>query len=97
VRLSRILTDRGTKYCGNPEHNQYELYLAAEDIGDSRTTTKGRRRHRAVSKEASIRSVVQVSPDELCRCGSSCFCKCLMARLPILWKQFVDPLCVIIG
>jgi len=40
VRLSRILTDRGTEYCGNPEHNEYELYLAVEDIGHSRTTTK---------------------------------------------------------
>jgi transposase InsO family protein len=31
VRLSRVLTDRGTEYCGNPEHHDYELYLAVED------------------------------------------------------------------
>jgi hypothetical protein len=32
VKLSRVLTDRGTEYCGNPEHHEYELYLAVEDI-----------------------------------------------------------------
>jgi hypothetical protein len=40
VKLSRVLTDRGTEYCGNPEHHEYELYLAVEDIDQSRTKTK---------------------------------------------------------
>jgi transposase InsO family protein len=40
VKLSRMLTDRGTEYCGNPEHHEYELYLAVEDIDHSRTKTK---------------------------------------------------------
>jgi len=40
VRLLRVLTDRGTEYCGNPERHQYELYLAVEDIDHSRTKTK---------------------------------------------------------
>jgi transposase InsO family protein len=40
VRLCRVLTDRGTEYCGNPEHHDYELYLAVEDIDHSRTKTK---------------------------------------------------------
>ena len=40
VRLTRVLTDRGTEYCGNPEHHEYELYLALEDIDHSRTKTK---------------------------------------------------------
>jgi transposase InsO family protein len=40
VKLSRILTDRGTEYCGSPEHHEYELYLAVEDIDHSRTKTK---------------------------------------------------------
>src|SRR4030081_1603790 len=40
VKLSRVLTDRGTEYCGNPEHHQYELYLALEDIDHARTKTK---------------------------------------------------------
>jgi transposase InsO family protein len=38
VKLSRALTDR--EYCGNPEHHEYELYLAVEDIDHSRTKTK---------------------------------------------------------
>ena len=32
IPLCRVLTDRGTEYCGNPEHHEYELYLAIEDI-----------------------------------------------------------------
>jgi transposase InsO family protein len=40
IRLSRVLTDRGTEYCGNPERHEYELYLAVEDIDHSRTKTK---------------------------------------------------------
>ena len=40
VKLTRVLTDRGTEYCGNPEHHEYELYLAIEDVDHSRTKTK---------------------------------------------------------
>jgi transposase InsO family protein len=40
VKLLRVLTDRGTEYWGNPEHHEYELYLAVEDIDHSRTKTK---------------------------------------------------------
>jgi transposase InsO family protein len=40
IPLCRILTDRGTEYCGNPERHEYELYLAIEDIDHSRTKTK---------------------------------------------------------
>ena len=40
IRLCRVLTDRGTEYCGNPERHDYELYLAVEDIDHSRTKTK---------------------------------------------------------
>jgi transposase InsO family protein len=40
VVLLRMLTDRGTEYCGNPERHEYELYLAVEDIDHSRTKTK---------------------------------------------------------
>jgi hypothetical protein len=32
IRLLRVLTDRGTEYCGNPERHEYEFYLAVEDI-----------------------------------------------------------------
>jgi transposase InsO family protein len=40
IPLSRVLTDRGTEYCGNHERHEYELYLAVEDIDHTRTKTK---------------------------------------------------------
>lgn len=40
IRLSRVLTDRGTEFCGSPERHEYELYLAIEDIDHTRTKTK---------------------------------------------------------
>lgn len=40
VPLQRVLTDRGTEYCGNPERHEYELYLAVEDIDHTRTKAK---------------------------------------------------------
>src|SRR6188768_1242397 len=40
VKLCRVLTDRGTEYYGNPQHHEYELYLAVEDVDHSRTKTK---------------------------------------------------------
>src|SRR3989441_13145725 len=40
VKLLRVLTDRGSEFCGNPERHEYELYLAIEDIDHSRTKTK---------------------------------------------------------
>ena len=40
VCLLRILTDRGTEYCGNRERHEYELYLAIEDIDHSKTKAR---------------------------------------------------------
>ena len=40
VKLLRMLTDRGSEYCGNPERHEYELYLAIEDIDHTRTKAK---------------------------------------------------------
>ena len=40
IPLCRMLTDRGTEYCGNPEHHEYELYLAIEDIDHTRTKAR---------------------------------------------------------
>lgn len=37
IDLMRILTDRGTEYCGKVENHSYQLYLATEDIDHSRT------------------------------------------------------------
>jgi transposase InsO family protein len=40
IRLCRVLTDRGTEFCGNPERHEHGLYLAVEDVDHSRTRTK---------------------------------------------------------
>ena len=40
IPLMRILTDRGTEYCGAREHHEYQLYLAIEDIEHSKTKAK---------------------------------------------------------
>jgi transposase InsO family protein len=40
VPLCRVLTDRGTEYCGNHERHEYELYLAVENIDHTRTKAR---------------------------------------------------------
>lgn len=40
VQLQRILTDRGTEYCGKIENHPYQLYLDLEDIDHTRTKAK---------------------------------------------------------
>lgn len=40
VRILRILTDRGTEYCGSRERHEYQLYLDIEDIDHTRTKAK---------------------------------------------------------
>jgi transposase InsO family protein len=40
IPLGRVLTDRGTEYCGQPDRHEYELYLAVENIDHTRTKTK---------------------------------------------------------
>ncbi len=35
--MLRILTDRSTEYCSKVEHHDYELYLALNDIGYTKT------------------------------------------------------------
>lgn len=37
VPLLRILTDRGTEYCGNVERHEYQLYLALQDVDHTKT------------------------------------------------------------
>ncbi|MDP6453809.1 MAG: IS481 family transposase [SAR202 cluster bacterium] len=37
IPLLRMLTDRGTEYCGNRENHAYQLYMAIEDIDHTRT------------------------------------------------------------
>ena len=58
IPLLRILTDRGTEYCGAKERHEYQLYLALEDIDHTRTKAKSpqtngicERFHRTVQNE----------------------------------------------
>jgi hypothetical protein len=38
VKLLRVLTDRGSEFCGNPERHDYELYLAVSARAVKRST-----------------------------------------------------------
>lgn len=58
VPLLRILTDRGTEYCGAREHHEYQLYLTIEDIDHTKTKAKSpqtngicERFHRTIQEE----------------------------------------------
>ena len=58
LRLLRILTDRGTEYCGIREQHEYQLYLAIEDIDHTKTKAKSpqtngicERFHRTIQEE----------------------------------------------
>jgi len=58
VKLMRILTDRGTEYCGAREHHEYQLYLSIEDIDHTKTKVRSpqtngicERFHRTIQEE----------------------------------------------
>ena len=38
--LLRVLTDRGTEYCGSLQHHEYQLYLAIENIDHTKTKAR---------------------------------------------------------
>jgi transposase InsO family protein len=40
IKLLRILTDRGTEYCGRREDHEYQLYLTLEEIDHSKTRAR---------------------------------------------------------
>ena len=40
IVVGRVLTDRGTEFCGRPESHDYELYLAVENIDHTRTKAR---------------------------------------------------------
>ena len=40
ISLLRVLTDRGTEYCGKADSHDYELFLAINDIDHSKTKAK---------------------------------------------------------
>jgi hypothetical protein len=71
----RVLTDRGTEYCGNRECHEYQLYLALENIDHSRTKAKSpqtngicERFHRTLQEEfysVAFRKKLYTSLEEL--------------------------------
>lgn len=75
IPILRILTDRGTEYCGSREHHEFQLYLSIEDI--EHTKTKARhsqtngiceRFHQTIQNEfysTAFRKKVYSSIDEL--------------------------------
>lgn len=73
--LLRILTDRGTEYCGKVEHHDYELYLAINDIEHTKTKARSpktngicERFHKTILQEfyqVTFRKTVYNSIDEL--------------------------------
>jgi transposase InsO family protein len=75
IRLLRVLTDRGTEFCGSLENHEYELYLAIEDVDHSKTKarhpqTNGicERFHRTIQEEfyqVAFRKKIYHSIDEL--------------------------------
>ncbi|MEW6092502.1 MAG: IS481 family transposase [Chloroflexota bacterium] len=75
IRLLRILTDRGTEYCGALEHHEFELYLAIEDIDHTKTKARSpqtngicERFHRTIQEEfyaIAFRKKIYNSIDEL--------------------------------
>jgi hypothetical protein len=75
LRLLRMLTDRGTEYCGRPDNHEYQLYLALEDIDHSKTKAKSpqtngicERFHRTIQNEfyaIAFRKKIYPSIDQL--------------------------------
>jgi len=73
--LIRILTDRGTEYCGRPEAHDYQLYLALNEIEHTKTKvrhpqTNGicERFHKTILNEfyqVTFRKKIYLSIDEL--------------------------------
>lgn len=58
IPLLRILTDRGTEYCGKREYHEFQLYLTLEDIDHSKTKVRSpqsngicERFHRTIQEE----------------------------------------------
>ena len=75
LKLLRILTDRGTEFCGSRETHEYQLYLTIEDIDHSRTKAKSpqtngicERFHRTLQEEffwVAFRKKIYQSIDQL--------------------------------
>ena len=81
-RILRILTDRGTEYCGKAQSHDYELYLSVNDIEHTKTKvrhpqTNGicERFHRTILQEfyqITFRKRVYIKLEELQRDLDEC-------------------------
>ena len=75
IDVLRILTDRGTEYCGKVDRHEYELYLALNDIEHTRTKVKSpqtngicERFHKTILEEfyqVALRKKIYTSLEEL--------------------------------
>jgi len=75
IPLLRILTDRGTEYCGKPTTHEYQLFLALNDIEHTRTKAKSpqtngicERFHKTINNEfysIAFRRKIYLSVEEL--------------------------------
>lgn len=75
VPLLRILTDRGTEYCGSAETHEFQLFLALNDIDHTKTKTKSpqangicERFHRTILQEfyqITLRKKIYLTLEEL--------------------------------
>ena len=73
--MLRILTDRGTEYCGKADQHDYQLYLALNDIEHTRTKVKSpqtngicERFHKTIQNEfyqVALRKKIYTSIEEL--------------------------------
>jgi hypothetical protein len=55
--MLRILTDRGTEYCGKVEHHDYQFYLAINDIEHTKTNGICERFHKVTFRKKIYESV----------------------------------------
>ena len=75
IPLLRVLTDRGTEYCGKKDQHEYQLYLALEDVDHTKTKAKSpqtngicERFHKTILEEfyqIAFRKKIYKSLDEL--------------------------------
>jgi transposase len=73
--ILRMLTDRGTEYCGKVEHHDYQLYLAINDIEHTKTKARSpktngicERFHKTILQEfyqVTFRKKIYATLDEL--------------------------------
>ena len=61
IKLMRVLTDRGSEYCGNPERHEYELYLRSRTWITRAPRRRARRRTASASASTKPRSTSSIA------------------------------------